>query len=55
MITCLGKTCSFGLRYMPFVNFFQCVCVCVCLCVCVSFPFGFEGEKWDLMVVIPTF
>ena len=43
----LGKSCSFGLLYMSFVNVYQFVCVCVCVC----FPFGFEGGILDLIVV----
>ena len=54
MTTCLGKSCSFGLLCVPFVNFFMkmCVCVCVYVCVmCVSFPF-FEDRMWDLIVLV---
>ena len=47
MITCLGKSCSFGLLCVSFVNVYQ------FLCVCLSFPFGFEGGVWDLIVLIP--
>ena len=43
MTTCLGKSCSFGLPCVSFVNVYPCVCVCLCVCVCASFPFGFEG------------
>ena len=50
MITCLGKSCPFGLPRVPFVNCCQFMylvisllvlragcgmCVCVCVCVCV--------------------
>ena len=38
MTTCLGKSCSFGLPRVPFVNYF---------------PFGFEGRMWDLIVSVP--
>ena len=44
---CLGKSCSFGLPCVSFVNVYQFVCVCA------SFPFGFEGGVWDLIVVVP--
>ena len=47
MTTCLGKSCSFGLPCVSFVNVYQFVCVCA------SFPFGFEGGMWDLIVVVP--
>ena len=30
-----------------------CACVRACVCVCASFPFGFEGDMWDLIVLIP--
>ena len=43
MTTCLGKSCSFCLLCMSFINF----------CLCHSFPFGFEGEILDLIVLIP--
>ena len=45
MTTCLGKSCSFGLLCVSFVN--------VTSCVCPSFPFGFECGMWDLIVLIP--
>ena len=44
MTTCLGKSCSFGLPRMPFVN--------CCLYVFSYFPFGFEGRIWDLIVSV---
>ena len=47
MTTCLGKSCSFGLLCVSFVNIYQ------ILCVCPSFPFGITGEKWDVIVLIP--
>ena len=37
MTICSGKSCSFGLLCVSFVNVYESVCVCV------SFPFGFEG------------
>ena len=43
--TCLGKSFSFGLC-MSFVNVYQ-------FNVTSSFPFGFEGEIWDLIVLVP--
>ena len=45
MTTHLGKSRLFGLMCVFFVN--------VCQFVCVSFPFGFEGEIWDLIVLVP--
>ena len=42
MTTCLGKSCSFGLTRVPFVN-------------CCCFPFGFEGRMWDLIVSVPDY
>ena len=45
MTTCLGKSCSFSLPCLCFVNFCQ-------FFVCFSFPFGFEGELRDLTVLI---
>ena len=36
MTTCLGKSCSFGLLYVSFVNVIN-------VFVCPSFSFGFEG------------
>ena len=43
MTTCLGKSCSFGLPRVPFVN----------CCEFSYFPFGFEGRMWDLIVSVP--
>ena len=43
MTTCLGKSCSFGLPRVPFVN----------CCKFSYFPFGFEGRIWDLIVSVP--
>ena len=42
MTTCLGKSCSFGLPRVPFVNCHQLS----------YFPFGFEGRIWDLIVSV---
>ena len=55
MTTCLGKSFSFGLPFVYFVNVSQCVCVCVCVCVCAhaSFSVGFEDGMWNLTVLIP--
>ena len=47
MTACLGKSYSFCLLYLSFVNVnlsFLCV---------LFFPFGFEGGMWDLIVLIP--
>ena len=41
MTTSLGKSYSFGLLCVSFVNVYQFVGV--------SFPFGFEGGTWDLI------
>ena len=46
MTTCLGKSCSFGLPRVPFVN-------CCQFDVFSCFPFGFEGRLWDLIVSVP--
>ena len=46
MTTCLGKSCSFGLR-VPFVN------CCQFMYVFSHFPFGFEGRMLDLIVSVP--
>ena len=45
MTTCLGKSCSFCLPRVPFVN--------SCQCIFSYFPFGFEGRMWDLIVSVP--
>ena len=42
MITCLGKSCSFGLLWVYFVNIYQFLCV--------SF---FPGGVWDLILLVP--
>ena len=44
MTTCLGKSCSFGLLRVPFVNSCQFM---------YYFPFGFEGRMLDLIVSVP--
>ena len=44
MTSCLGKSCSFSLLFMSFMNDYQFLCV-------LFFPFGFEGEVWDLIVL----
>ena len=46
MTTYLGKSCSFGLPRVPFVNCRRFVCLVV-------FPFGFGGGVWDLIVSVP--
>ena len=45
MTTCLGKSFSFGLPRVPFVN-------CCQFYVFSYFPFGFEGMIWDLIVSV---
>ena len=42
MITCLGKSCPFGLLCICFLN----------VCVCASFSLGFLGGMWDLTVLV---
>ena len=44
MTTCLGKSCSFALPQVPFVNCFQFM---------YYFPFGSKGRTWDLIVSVP--
>ena len=46
MTTCLGKSCSFGLLCVSFVNVYQ-------FWVSPSVPFGIEGGMWDVIVLIP--
>ena len=43
MTTCLGKSCSFVLPRVPFINCCQFMYLVV---------FGFEGRMWDLIVTI---
>ena len=43
MTTHFGKSCSFGLPRVPFVNCRQFI----------YFPFGFVGRMWDLIVSVP--
>ena len=45
MTTCLGKSCSFGLPRVPFVN--------CCQLMYLVISFGFEGRMWDLIVSVP--
>ena len=45
MTTCLGKSCSFGLPGVPFVNW--------CQYVFSYFSFDLEGRTWDLIVSVP--
>ena len=47
MTTYLGKSCSFGLPRVPFVNCLSSVYVFS------YFPFGFEGRILDLNVSVP--
>ena len=46
MTTYLGKSCSFGLPRVSFVN-------CRQFMYFSYFPFGFEGRMWDLIVSVP--
>ena len=46
MTTGLGKSCSFGLPRVPFVN-------CYLFMYLVISPFGSEGRMWDLIVSVP--
>ena len=46
MTTYLGKSCSFGLPRVPFVN-------CGQFMYLVISRFGFEGRMWDLIVSVP--
>ena len=45
MATCLGKSCSFGLLCVPFVDIYQFVYVPLSL-------IGFEGGMWYLIVLV---
>ena len=45
MTTYSGKSCSFGLPRVAFVNCRLYVFSC--------FPFGFEGRMWELIVSVP--
>ena len=47
MITCLGKSCSFGLLCVSFMNVYHSNVYRT------SFLFGFEGRMWDLTVLVP--
>ena len=44
MTICLGKSSSFGLLCVSFMNFIN---------LCSSFPFSFDGGLWNLIVLIP--
>ena len=46
MTTYLGKSCSFCLPRVPFINFRQFMYLVTSL-------FGFEGRIWDLIVSVP--
>ena len=46
MSTCLGKSCSFGLLCVSFVNVYKFVCILLSL-------FASEGGALDLIVLIP--
>ena len=67
MTTCLGKSCSFGLLCMTYVNVYEFVCVLLSLLVlrvgCGNliilildhcFSVYLEGRMWYLIVLIPT-
>ena len=45
MTTCLGKSCSFGLLCVSYVNVYR-------FFVCPPFPFGIEGGMWHVIVSI---
>ena len=45
MTTYFGKSCSFGLPRVPFVNFK--------IYIFSYFPFGFEGRMWEMTVSVP--
>ena len=55
MTTYLGKSCSFGLPRVPFVNCLVFNPVTVTVYVFSYFPFGFEGRMWDLIVSVPDY
>ena len=44
MTTCLGKSWSFGLSCMSFMNIYHSACA--------SFPFGFKIGMWDLTALV---
>ena len=46
MNTCLGKSCSFGLPRVPFVNCCQFMYLVISL-------FSFKDMMWDLIVSVP--
>ena len=50
MTTYLGKSCSFGLPRVPFVN---CRRKLPSVYVFSYFRFGFECRMWDLIVSVP--
>ena len=47
MTTCLGKSCSFGLPRLPFVN------CCHFMYVFSYFPFGFHGQYMGSDLSVP--
>ena len=47
MITCLGKSCSFGLLCVSFVG------VCGFFVFVLFFLFGIEDRMWGVIVLIP--
>ena len=53
MTTCVGKSCSFGLLRVLFVNCCQFFRKLLSVSVFSYFPFGFEGRMWDLIVSVP--
>ena len=46
MANCLGKSCSYVILCVSFVNVYEFVFVLVSL-------FNFDGGMWDLIVLIP--
>ena len=46
MTICLGKSCSFGLPRVPFVNCCQFMYLVISL-------LDFKGRMWDLIVSVP--
>ena len=52
MTTCLGKSCSFGLPRVPFVNCFLLCCHFMYLVISL---FGFEGRMLDQIVLVPDY
>ena len=47
MVICMGKSCSFGLPCVSFINVYQFACVCF-------FPFLFRGFDVGFDCIIPS-